>query len=355
MTQTTRPDCQVTIRDVAKLALVSIGTVSRVLNNVPNVEPELRLRVLRATQELGYVHRQRGNPATHAGNGEKDKKTISRIAFCCRAELSPIAPSIQNHYFSLVLQGVEAECRHQDLHILYSIIEDEAAELSRAQDKLRKSGADALLLVNFINEELVSGLLELGLPAILIDHFFPDLQLDVVMNQNYPSAMRAMRYLIESGHRRIGFLDGPPHYTIQRRRDGYRAALENAGIPFDPELVIPGNLYFDGGGHAADEIIRRKLDCTAFFCANDTSAIGLIQGLLRNGVRVPEDISVVGFDDIEAAKLISPALTTVRANPDQLGRMAVIRLLERCKDPTLPVCQTLLHSTLVERNSVRKI
>lgn len=346
---------QSTIRDVANRALVSIGTASRVFNNYPNVEADLRLRVLQAATELGYTHRQRNGALFQASREEENEHTITHIAFCCRSGIGAGAAPLDNPYFSLVLHGVEAECRRQKLHLLYYVFEDDPHELTRARSTLSKSGAEAILLVNFINEELVSDLLKLDLPAVLIDHYFHELPLDVVMNENYAGTVRAVQYLIQAGHRRIGFLNGLPHYTIERRREGYRVALEKAGIEYDPDLILEGNLSLEGGVNSADEIIRRKLDCTAYFCANDQSAIGLIQRLGEHGVRIPEDVSIVGFDDIEAAKLISPPLTTVRANAEQLGRMAVRRLLDRVKDPTLPVTQTLLHSTLVERRSVKTL
>lgn len=346
---------QVTIREVATHALVSIGTASRVFNNHPNVEEGLRVRVLAAANELGYTHRLRERANSYNFHDDGKRPRINHVAFCCRAGLGSVNVVAQNPYFSLVLHGAEAECRNHKMHLLYQVFEDDAHYLDRVFESLKKSGAEALILVNFTSERLVGGLLELNLPAVLIDHYFPELPLDVVMNENYSGSMRVMEYLIGKGHRRIGFLDGLAHYTIKQRRAAYRTALDNGGLSYDPELVVTGDLTIEGGVRAAQEVVRRGLDATAFFCANDTSAIGFIQGLNAAGWRVPEDISVVGFDDIEAAKIISPPLTTVQTNADQLGRMAVRRLLDRIKDPTLPVTQTLLQSTLVERHSVRNL
>src|SRR5437764_10515111 len=139
---------QAKIRDVASKALVSIGTVSRVLNNHPNVEPDLRMRVLEAVNELGYVHRPRQTYRFIMDEDVPLKSEISHIAFCCRREL--VTTGISNPYFSLVLQGVEAECRKHNLHLIYNIAEDHADELPRAKQMLRASGAEAVLLVNFI-------------------------------------------------------------------------------------------------------------------------------------------------------------------------------------------------------------
>ena len=353
MTQRTRR--AVRIRDVADRALVSIGTVSRVMNHHPRVEVDLRLRVLEAAKELGYVHRPRqvySDPGDAVGATAVRK--LNHIAFCCRAGVSPrVAPEF-NPYFSLVLQGAEAECRQQELQLTYRIIEDDPHELQGAGELFTRSRAEALVLLNFTNHALVDGLLDIGLPTVLVDHNFADLSLDTVMNDSYGGAFTAVRYLIGQGHRQIAFVDGLPHATIERRYDGYSRALAQAGIVADPAWVLPGNLRLDGGQRAGDEFVRRGIDCSAVFCANDETAFGFMQSLNDHGLRVPQDVSVVGFDDIAASRLVSPALTTIRANAPALGRMAVRRLIDRVADPSLPITQTLVHTELVERRSVRR-
>ncbi len=353
--RTRRP---VRIRDIADRALVSIGTVSRVMNNHPNVEVDLRMRVLDVAKELGYVHRPR--QTDRFLNLEQDtprpvRPVLDHIAFCCRAGVSPFVSAEVNPYFSLVLQGAEAECRQQGLHLSYRIIEDDVAELEHAKKLLTRSRAEALLLLNFIDHELVRGLLETGLPAVLVEHYFPDLALDSVMNDSYQGAFQAVQYLIDCGHRRIAFVDGLNHCTIERRSDAYRRALGKAGITVDPAWVLPGNLLVAGGVQAGEEFLRRKLDCTAVFCANDSTAFGFMQTLAAHGLRVPQDLSIAGFDDIEASRYVSPPLTTIRANAPELGRLAVRKLIDRVTTPSLPITQTLIYGELIERRSVRRL
>lgn len=352
-----RVSSAVTIRDVASKAEVSVGTVSRVLNNHANVEKELKQRVLGAADALGYVPRQRttSGSAVRQGFGRPASvEQLTHIAFCCRVGTGTSAGPLQNPYFSMILNGAEAECRQHNLHVLYHVFDDLPSASIDIRERLTRSQANALVMLNFTNHALISGLIKMNLPMVLVDHYFPDLPVDVVMNENYFSAIQAIQYLLEKGHRRIGFLDGLNHYTIRRRREGYRAALEEANL-YDPQLVVRGNLSFDSGLSAADEVIERKLDCTAFLCANDSSAIGFIQRLTARGRRVPEDISVIGFDDIESSALISPPLTSLRSHAEQLGRIAVHRLLDRIKNPTLPVSQTLINSSLIERQSVKAL
>jgi len=350
---------QIGVRDIADLALVSIGTVSRVLNNHPNVEADLRLRVLDAVNKLGYVHHPRQTDRFLREVSEPDEgpnNKVQQITFCYRAGISPsFTAEMGNTYFPLVLQGAEMACRQQNLHLRYRIIEDDAKELPMARRALSDSQAQALLLVNFVDHELVNGLLELKLPAVLVDHYFSDLPLDAVMNDSYYGAFQAVQHLIKNGHRKIAFVSGLSHYTILRRFDGYCRALNVADITYDPAWLLTGDLTVESGVEAAHEFVRRKLDCTAIFCANDNTAFGVIQGLAQSGLQVPADISVMGFDDVEAARLVTPPLTTIRANAPALGRMAIRKLLERIYEPDLPITQTLVRSELIERRSVRTI
>jgi LacI family transcriptional regulator len=361
MTQLTRRHKVVNIRDVANRALGSVGTVSRSLNNRPGVESDLRERVMVAARELGYQLPKRAAPHPHHASYlnpfdlYQAVPEISHVAFCCRPVISPLRGGEQDPYFPLVLRGVEAECRQYGLHLIYRIIEDEGRALEQGRKMLLESHTDALLLINFVDRKLVGGLTAMGLPAVLVDHLFPDLPLDTVSNDNYSGGISAVRHLIKRGHRRIGFVNGLPHITVQQRFEGYRRALEEAGIPFDPAHVLPGDLTLNGGLAAAKTVAERGLDCTAYFCSNDWSAFGFIQGLRAQGLRVPEDVSIVGFDDAETSKLISPALTTIRADPVGVGRTAVRKLIERVKFPNLPTNQTLLYTELIERDSVRSL
>lgn len=348
---------QVGVRDVASRALVSVGTVSRVLNNHPNVEADLKARVMEAVNELGYVHKPRRTPTLEFENSADVfivQRQVRQITFCYRASIAPqLTAELGNTYFSMVLHGAEAECRQQNLHLRYRLIEDNAHELEQAREALIQSQSEALLLVNFIDHDLVNGLLQLNLPAVLVDHYFPDLPLDAVMNDSYYGALQAVQHLVNQGHRKIAFVHGLPHHTISRRYDAYRGALNTARITFDPRWVLQGNLMLEGGIEAAHEFVQRNLDCTAVFCSNDNTAFGFIQGLAAHGIRVPDDISVIGFDDVDAARFIVPPLSTVRANATALGRMAIRKLLERIADPSLPFTQTLVRAELIERQSVR--
>lgn len=347
---------QVTISDVASKAAVSLATTSRVLNNHPTVEADLRQRVLQAAQELGYVRRSpRLETEIPPESPASPERKLTHVAFCCRVGTSPQDSTDGNAYFGLVLQGAEAECRQNNLQLSYWIIEDKVDELARVRDLINESQAGALMLVNFTDHELVRGLIELGKPTVLIDHFFSDLLMDVVINDSYQGALQAMQYLLDKGHRRIGFVSGRNHFTTRRRYEAYRYSLLMAGIEFEPDWVLPGDLSVQGGQLAGEEFLARGLDCSAVFCVNDSSALGFMKAMAQHGRRVPQDVSVIGFDDIPAADYVWPPLTTIHTNAPQLGQMAIHRLVERVANPNLPVTQTLVYSSLVERASVRTL
>ncbi len=171
----------------------------------------------------------------------------------------------------------------------------------------------------------------------------------------------AMNYLIKKGHRQIAFIDGSvlrgpdsisKFYAVERRRIGYRTALFDAGLPVEPELIEFGDLGATGGYQACQRLLERHVSFTALFCANDETAIGAIQALRGAGLRVPEDVSIIGFDDIAMAAHLTPALTTIRVNKEALGAIAVKQLLERLKEPEGISTSTVLEVELVERASV---
>ncbi len=365
----------VTITDVATHAGVSLGTVSRVMNHHAGVDARLKLRVIHAAQELGYVHRvRRVSQEEVKSEGQRETKSRTLAFYWPSPQILDFSSS---QYFALMLQGIESECQRQSFgrsqigrmlqhgnepgelqeqwRLNQLVFLDHVDELGRIKTALRDANAEAVLLFYFTDRQLVEGLLELQIPVVVIDHYFANLGVDVVMDDSYHGALHAMEHLLSCGHQRIAFIGSHPIYPIQRRLEAYQLALQHAQLPFDPTCVIAGNLAIDGGIRASYEFVRRNLGCSAILCANDLTALGVMQGLTQQGIQIPEEVSIIGFDDIEPARLISPPLTTVRAYAAQVGQMAVIKAMERLANPSLPVTQTLVHSDLVIRESVLQI
>jgi LacI family transcriptional regulator len=325
-----------TLRDVAERAGVSTGTVSRVMNNRAGVDEQLRSRVLAVASEMGYV------PRLQASTG--------RIGMYLR-EVEQFAD--HNAYFSRIVYGAQAECRRRGWQFVFgSIGEGPEAQLefSRA---IQGAHLDGLVLINVLRREVVEAALGTGLPVVVVDDEYPDLPTDGVNHDAYGGALMAMRYVLAQGHRRIGLLVGPEaHVNMRRRHAAYRDALYEAGVPYDPALVVDCDLSVDGGERAAARFLAGKPDVTAIVCANDCSAIGALRALRAAGFRVPHDISVVGFDDIHSARLVSPALTTVHVDTEEIGAATIQTLIDRLHHPQRPYSTRLLHTSLVVRETV---
>lgn len=332
-----------TSRDVARLAGVSRTTVSLVLNNVPDVHisPETRQRVLEAARQLNYypdVSARRlvsGRTHTIALVWHRGPDQMYRDAFL---------PGL--------LQGATRAARRYGYHVLFRPIEsdepdDAYVELARGRH------TDGLILSGPRSDD--TALLDLhreGFP-IVIHGQLPGTDVPSVDVDNVQGATVAVEHLLRLGHRRIGMItNAPPAYTASRQRlEGYRQALETAGIPYDEELVRYGNFDEESGRQAMEALLSLGERPTAVFIASDMVAIGALRALREHGLQVPEDIAVVGFDDIATARYLTPALTTVHVPAFGLGWSAA-ELLIRIIEGDLPnETQVRLETQLVVRES----
>jgi LacI family transcriptional regulator len=329
---------RVTIREVADLAGVSIATVSRVVNGRDDVAPETRELVQRVIRERGYQ-------ANRSARGLSGGRT---------GLVGVLVPLVHPAYFSAILAGAAEALYEQDMRLLLSPTHHEHAREVSLLDRLTHGTTDGALLV--LPEESSAELVELldqGYHFVVVD---PRERLDervpAVSAAHASGADQAIRHLLGLGHRRIGMITGPARWVAtEDRRRGYHAALAAAGIMPDPELEVESDFEIPGGERAGGRLLDLPQPPTAIFAGNDNIAIGTIQAARARGVRVPEDLSVVGFDDVEHATIVTPALTTIRQPLAEMGRMAVsmlVRLLERQGIETLHV---ELGTRLVVRDS----
>jgi DNA-binding LacI/PurR family transcriptional regulator len=322
-----------TIRDVARAASVSIGTVSRALKNQPGLSEATRTRVIEIARSLGYDHAQL-------------RPRIRRLTFLLHRQHNNFAAS---PFFSHVLHGVEDACRERG--IVPSLLT--AGPTEDVVQQLRLHAPDAIAVAGFVEPETLSTLSAMQRPLVLIDLWAPGLR--SVNLDNAAGAGLAMRHLFERGHKRIAFIGGSlAHFSIAQRALGYRRAFFEAGLLFDPslEVNIDAGLDPDAGAALA---MQRLLDAPpsarpdAVFAYNDAAALAAMRVCLANGLRVPEDIAIVGFDDIPGASHASPPLTTVAVDKEALGRRGVALLLEDAPGETeirLPVQLITRASTL---------
>jgi len=335
-----------TLRDVARLAGVSIGTASQALNNRPNVLPDTRERVLKAAESLGYV-----SPGNHVGNHVERRPLLSTIGMLTKHDYGP--PPELNVFFSHVQAGVEMECRAHKINLMFSAIEvDQSNRPVEWPRMVNDRQIDGLLLIGANIDAVAHGLRrKLGTPIVLVDSYAPGYPFDSVLIDNIGGAMQAVNHLIDGGHCHIGLIgtnpDSPP--DILERREGYRRALRARGI--EQEYVEDSRMEQADGYRAAKRLLRSAPQVTALFVANDDTALGVMNAARDLGLNVPDDLSIVGFDDIDLAREVHPALTTVHVHKTWLGRLAVQRLIQRAQYPDQPRIAVTVATHLVERES----
>lgn len=326
-------------REIAALAGVSVSTVSRVLSGANGISVGAQRRVLAAAADLGHLGEGRGRRPRH----------VSLLV------PEPFAGYSHDPFNSGILAGVEAECRRQGVHLGYALIGPDPAGSAFLREKTAVHQIDGLLLLSVDDPRLIEQVLALGLPTVAINAEHPSLPIDAFLPNNEVGPMLAVRHLVAYGHRRILHVSHLQRPTLRRRYDAYRASLATAGIAADPALLLEVRMD-EAGAYAAmgAALAERRPDYTAVFCANDLSAIGVMRALQAGGYRVPEDVSVLGYDDIPIAPFLSPPLTTVRIEREELGALAVRRLLDRAATPTLTPIRVELAVRLVERRSVAR-
>jgi DNA-binding LacI/PurR family transcriptional regulator len=319
-------------QDIAEHLGLSVSTVSLALRDATQVSEETRVRVRDAATQLGYVYRPRPTLRTE----------IAQMAFITRLDPS-------NVFYTAVLSGAERECRSQDIALHYTRLEDLSPRA-----RIQYSDAEALLVVGTIDEQTVLRLQGLGRPMVLIDNNLPHLGLDRVLIENIGSVYRLVRRLFSSGHRRIGFMAGPSvQPSCRERRLGYQAAIASL-------RRAPIELGCDSTDHGAAEramtgwlATHREIGFSALVVFHDEAAAEVIHVLHDHGLHVPDDVAVTGFDDIELARLVRPALTTCHVYRELLGMLGVRRLIERSVDPDTPPLAQTVDTVIIERASAR--
>lgn len=349
----------VTVKDVAREAEVSIGTVSRVFNNHSNVTEDIRQRVLRAASALGYFGpRGQGQDI----RSRENNRSLKEIGFLFYSSVDTTAVTA-NPFWSHILYGVENEASKANIKVTYRAIGSMSDVPDMLLASLYEMKLGGILLVGPAEPEIIRLIQSTRLPLVLVDNYVPGFSVDAVLGDNFEGARAAVDYLISEGHRRIAFIGGPtidgPRpinkiYTIERRAAGYRTALLDAGLSVNYDLYEGANLSADGGYDACKRLLEQNgpHSFSAIFCANDETAIGAMKALREAGCRIPEDVSLIGFDDIALVEHLTPALTTVRVNKEALGSTAVKSLLLRSADPDAVSVTSMLEVELIRRDSV---
>ncbi|KPL83436.1 LacI family transcriptional regulator [Thermanaerothrix daxensis] len=330
-----------TIREVAARAGVSPTTVSHVINNTRFVSPEARERVLQAMEELGY------RPNVLARSLRRGETRT----------LGLILPDSANPFFAEIARAIEDAAFHEGYNVILGNSENELEKERLYVDVLITKQVDGLIFVAAGDRsQSLEDLVGRGVPVVVVDRQLIALEVDTVLADNLQGGLLATRHLIRLGHRRLGCITGPSHLTPSAQRViGYRQALVEAGLPVDEDLIVRGDFSPRSGYLATRRLFTLAHPPTAIFACNDMMAIGALRALAELGRRVPEEVAVVGFDDIELASYTTPPLTTVRQDKVALGRAAVQLLLERIADRRLPARRQVIPTTLIERETTRRV
>lgn len=340
-------DNSVTLRHIAEAAGVSIGTVSLALNEGKGISPSTRQRVIDTARSLGYERLTR-----------RTTRTLQTVSILI--ERLPTAPT-SDPFNKTVLLGLEAAARRAGYRIALEFISPENHPKIDHWNQETTAGF-IILGGGDLSSDWVKAAADSHLPVVMLDHFIPGIELPTVVPDNFAGAYSMTQYLIEMGHQRIGFIRGPSKYwTLGERQAGYMLAVQRAGLAssWDPELIPPRISRGDEKGYGE---MQRLLDMadppTAVFAVSDKAAVGAYRAALDRGLTIPDDISIVGFDDIETAQLLNPSLTTVQTPGETMGQVAFDRLLDLVdnNDQTAPLpIKWTIPVRLVIRKSVRNL
>ncbi len=327
----------VTIKDVAQASGVSYATVSRVLTGFEFVKETTRQRVMEAVEKSGYVAN------LHARSLVGGHSQIIGL----------LVPNLDNGYVGTIMQGIDKALAQANYDLILYTSHRHPGKESFYVNAISNGLTDGLLLVApLVPATYLEALHDQDFPYVLID------QADAatsssVQATNWQGAYDATRYLISLGHTRIAFIKGEAAVqSAADRLQGYRAALADSGIPVMEELIIHGDYQQQTGYQSAKRLLRSRQPLpTAIFAANDLTAFGAMDAAREHGLHIPDDISIVGFDDVPQSSFVYPRLTTVRQPLEQMGQTAVKILLERIEDKSLPPQQVALATQLVIRDS----
>ena len=329
---------RLTMVEIAREAGVSTTTVSKVLNQLPGVGPETRARIQQVIEQYDYVQ---NHAARHLRKGQSGLIDL-------------VIMRLEGGYDLGIMHGVQ-EMLEESGHrlVVFATQEDERAERRWLRRMLDQSTDGVLLLLPYERIGIANALLEHRIPFVAIgDRNEPTTAFPTIGSTIWLGGYTATEYLISLGHRRIGIITGPLHLTTSRARlAGYREALERAGIPIDPALICEGNYLLGDGIQQTYTLLDRPDPPTAIFSMNDAQATGVYQALYQRNIRIPDAMSVIGFDDVMYAAQMSPPLTTIRQPLVEIGKMAATMLLRLIAGQSFESNHVELSTSLVLRAS----
>jgi DNA-binding LacI/PurR family transcriptional regulator len=335
------PSRQVSIKDIARLAQVSHPTVSRALQNSPLVNAATAARIRKIAEDAGYR-------ASAVARGLVTRRTRT---------IGLVVTTVADPFAAEAACGVEQAANELGYAVFLANSNADPGRERRVVQELAERRVDGIIVTSSrVGAEYLPLLAKLNVPMVLVNDQYPGEFVHSVMIANQEGTRVVVGHLIALGHRRIGYVgDRSGYQSDAERLEGYKQALAAAGIEFVPELAVEG----DGRPEAAVKAMNKLLDMesppTAVCCYNDMTALGAMKAIRKRGLRVPDDISVTGFDDLFFAAYLDPPLTTIRQPMRQMGRMAMENLFKLMSGGEHSVAQVTVDSELVVRGSTAKV
>lgn len=332
----------VTLKFLSEKANLSITTVSLILNgkNV-RVSEVKKQHVIQLAKEYNYIPN-----SLAVGLVTKKTKTIGLII-----------PDISNIFFAEIAKNIEQEANIKGYSVILCNTNDKLSEEIKYANLLFSKGVDALVLCPVIesadNFEYINKFMEASKGVIVFDRFFSGMQCSSVITDNFNGSIEAVQYLITKGHRKIGCITGPINsYSARLRIEGYKKALLDAKIAINEELIVPGDYKFESGYHQGLELMKK--DITAVFVCNDLMAYGFYHAAKKLKKKIPQDVSVIGFDDLLFSSMLDVPLTSVKQNIDAISNN-ISNLLDKMLTGDLKINNVVLPTLITERSSVKNI
>lgn len=330
------------MQDIAKKAGVSPGTVSNALNNRKGVGKDTKARIINIAEEMGYFKTVKKN----------EGKVIRLIKFRRHGHVVSDTP-----FFSSLIEGCEKECRENEYELLISQVEyseNAKADVLKIINNHKIDGV--LLLATEMYEEDFQYFEDIDVPIVLVDGYFKIKDYDSVVINNTKGAFLATKYLIDKGHTNIGLLGSSVEIkNFKYRVEGFKKTLKNYKIDFKEENVINVDSTIEGSYNETKQYLEnnnKKLP-SGFFALNDIIALGAMKAMIEKGLRIPEDVSIVGFDDIPFSSFSNPELTTIKVKADVMGNLAAKRLIEKIEYDEKSVLKIEINTEIIERDSVK--
>lgn len=334
-----------TIRDVAKEAGVSTATVSYVFNHKKTISEQTRQRVFAAIEKLNYVPNMSARSLS-----SNDSLLIGVI-------IPQTEPGnllmFNNEFYSEILGSIEYEARINGFQLLISGTDANESYLNIARER----NLDGIIAIGIYPSDFYKQASEAGTPLVLIDSYSSNHHHHSIRIDDIYGSYLATNYLIEKGHKKIAFFSGQvrDNGVMQKRLSGYRQALETNNIYFDKNLIFEGNIDYESGILLTKSFIEKHTDATSIMAAADILAIGAMKTFYEKNIKVPDDISIMGFDDLQISRYLTPGLSTIHQQIAEKGKKAVQLLIQSIRQPNLTKREEILPVSIIERGSVKNL